>query len=101
MVEIEIGGQRTYLQPSEVSFNYDQVVSTDFVVQLDTGSTDLWIMTKGLPVSILNTTNVTATETYGRGEAAGTIDFAHVTMGSYAIPSQGPFCSISVLRLGH
>ena len=71
--------------------------STAFVVQFDTGSTDLWVQTGGIPINILSTTNVSATETYGRGEASGTIDFAEVTVGSYTIPSQGAVLYLDVL----
>ncbi|RPD63486.1 acid protease [Lentinus tigrinus ALCF2SS1-6] len=52
-----------------------------FTVSLDTGSTDLWINTKGRNVQLTNQTGITTSITYGVGKVEGPIDFAQVKIG--------------------
>ncbi len=61
----------------------------DFTVLLDTGSTDLWVNSKGLELMLTNTTDLPMTESYGRGEVHGTLQFAELRVGEYVVPSQG------------
>ncbi|PIL34121.1 hypothetical protein GSI_03832 [Ganoderma sinense ZZ0214-1] len=68
-VEITLGGQ-------------------NFTVQLDTGSSDLWLYTGGRPVQLTNTTDLVTAEGYGKGEVQGTIEFAQLQIGDYTIESQ-------------
>lgn len=65
--------------------------NTDFRVELDTGSSDLWVYPNATPVQLTNSTNLNATLTYAQGEMSGTILFATVEFGGYTIPSQGGF----------
>lgn len=62
-----------------------------FTVQFDTGSTDLWVAVPpgSSPIKVTNTTDIQATETYGKGVASGPIQFAAVQLGGYTVPSQG------------
>ncbi|TBU55658.1 acid protease [Dichomitus squalens] len=60
----------------------------DFTVQLDTGSTDLWVDARGRNVKLTNSTTITANETYGQGSASGTINYAELTVGDYVVASQ-------------
>lgn len=62
----------------------------DFDVQLDTGSSDLWIRTPKAPLTIRNDSGLHPVNlTYGSGWASGPIQFAEVKIGEYVIPSQG------------
>ncbi|EIW62495.1 acid protease [Trametes versicolor FP-101664 SS1] len=60
----------------------------NFTVLLDTGSTDLWINSKGIDLVLTNTTNLSVTETYGIGEVHGTLQYAELRVGEYVVPSQ-------------
>ena len=64
-------------------------------MSLDTGSTDLWINTKGRNVQLTNQTTITTSITYGVGKVEGPIDFAQVKIGDFVIDSQG---TIPLLR---
>ncbi|TBU31743.1 aspartic peptidase domain-containing protein [Dichomitus squalens] len=68
-VEITLGGQ-------------------NFTVQLDTGSSDLWLNTAGRAVQLTNATDLAAEEAYGSGQAAGSIAFAELRIGDFTLPSQ-------------
>lgn len=63
----------------------------DFTVLLDTGSTDLWVNSRGLELMLTNTTDLPMTELYGRGEVHGTVQFAELRVGEYVVPSQGEY----------
>ena len=65
---------------------------TEFTVQLDTGSSDLWIYAPGNSIKVLNDSHLSANLTYGTGSVDGPIQFAEVKIGEYTIPSQGEFC---------
>lgn len=56
---------------------------------LDTGSTDLWIDPSGLDIQYTNTTDLIATEIYGKGMVVGPIAFAELKVGDFVLPSQG------------
>ncbi|KZT21091.1 acid protease [Neolentinus lepideus HHB14362 ss-1] len=65
------------------------VGGVDILVQLDTGSSDLWIYSPDPQPKLTNTTSFDhANMTYGIGSVAGRIDFAEVEVGPYTIPSQ-------------
>lgn len=68
-------------------FAYSQHV--EFAVQLDTGSSDLWVYANTTQISLTNTTALSGGIVYGSGNCSGTIDFAEVKIGPYTIPSQG------------
>ena len=62
----------------------------DFTVQLDTGSSDLWIHPDAArPVHFTNTTDLTTSETYGENHVEGKIDFADLKIGELTIQRQG------------
>lgn len=65
------------------------IVPLDFTVLLDTGSTDLWVNSKGLELLFANTTDLTIAEDYERGQVQGTLQFAELKVGDYVVPSQG------------
>ena len=71
-------GRLTYTSPSE-----------DFTVQLDTGSSDLWLNTAGRDVQLMNTTELITEEGYGSGGVKGNIAFAELQIGDFTLPSQG------------
>ena len=64
------------------------LIFAEFALQLDSGSTDLWVQTH-LPLKINNDTGLFAQLSYGTGVANGTIQFAEVKIGEYTIPNQG------------
>ncbi|PIL33825.1 hypothetical protein GSI_03531 [Ganoderma sinense ZZ0214-1] len=69
-VEITLGGQ-------------------NFTVQLDTGSSDLWIHPDaGRAVHFTNTTDLTASESYGENHVEGKINFADLKIGELTIQRQ-------------
>ncbi|KII87031.1 hypothetical protein PLICRDRAFT_663523 [Plicaturopsis crispa FD-325 SS-3] len=59
----------------------------NFSLQLDTGSSDLWLHSP-TPVNTTNTTDTLITLTYGLGSAAGKVDYASLAIGDYTIPEQ-------------
>ncbi len=61
----------------------------DFTVLLDTGSTDLWVSTSRRALRLTNSSGLVTGIGYGSGEVKGTIDFAELKIGDFAIPSQG------------
>ena len=61
----------------------------DFTVQLDTGSSDLWIHTAGHPVHLTNTTDLVTSETYGENHVEGKIKFADLKIGELTVERQG------------
>ncbi|KAI0091654.1 aspartic peptidase domain-containing protein [Irpex rosettiformis] len=58
-----------------------------FPIQLDTGSSDVWVQ---LPpgVKVSNTTNLTSQLTFGIGEVEGNIAFADMQLGPHNVPAQ-------------
>ncbi|TFK50938.1 acid protease [Heliocybe sulcata] len=65
------------------------VGGVDVLVQLDTGSSDLWIYSPDRQPKLTNTTSINNVNlTYGIGSVAGRLDFAEVEIGPYTVPSQ-------------
>ena len=64
--------------------------STEITVQVDTGSTDLWVSaSSGQNISLVNTTDIVISETYGIGNNTGHIQFAELEFAGFMVPSQG------------
>lgn len=57
-------------------------------MQVDSGSSDLWIYTDD-PPEIKNQTDVFVKEKYGIGSVQGTIAFAELQFGEFIVPNQG------------
>ncbi|KAF8524419.1 acid protease [Hysterangium stoloniferum] len=74
------------------------VGSADFVVTLDTGSSDLWISGNVPTTSGLGTT---ASITYAVGEVAGEINKAVATFSGFVVPDQNYSTSIQPASLPH
>lgn len=72
---------------------------SDFTVQLDTGSSDLWLNTAGREFQVTNTSDVMAVETFGLGQAQGNVAFAQLQIGDFTIESQGASCLPCPLHL--
>lgn len=74
---------------------YDDIIYTvdvflggkTYVVQVDSGSSDLWIYTDD-PPQIKNQTDVFVKEKYGIGSVQGTIAFAELQFGEFIVPNQ-------------
>ncbi|PCH36226.1 acid protease [Wolfiporia cocos MD-104 SS10] len=60
----------------------------ELLIQLDTGSSDLWVNLPNDQIEITNITNITAQETYGIGAVTGPIAFANVSLGPHFVPDQ-------------
>ncbi|KAH9911320.1 aspartic peptidase domain-containing protein [Epithele typhae] len=60
----------------------------DFVVLLDTGSSDLWVNTTGRDLQLTNTTDLKVDIGYGKGSLSGYVAFADMTLGDFKIPGQ-------------
>ncbi|GJE94330.1 acid protease [Phanerochaete sordida] len=59
-----------------------------FTVQLDTGSSDLWVYAPGLDIKISNDSQLRGNITYGTGSVEGPIQFAELQVGEYSVPAQ-------------
>ncbi|KAI0792193.1 aspartic peptidase domain-containing protein [Abortiporus biennis] len=57
------------------------------LIQLDTGSSDVWVMPPA-PIQTTNTTTLTTNLTFGIGHVEGTIQFADMALGPYEVRSQ-------------
>ncbi|KAH7887120.1 aspartic peptidase domain-containing protein [Phlebopus sp. FC_14] len=69
----------------------------DFTLQIDTGSSDLWVT--GVPgLKITKTANKQLNLTYGIGSAAGEILYADVSFGGYNIQNQAFLNATSVVQ---
>lgn len=71
-----------------------------YVVQLDTGSADLWIYAPNDSLQLTNQSGVTTTEAYGQGVAQGEIVFGELKLGSYTIPNQAFISASSAQDFG-
>lgn len=80
-------------------------------MQLDSGSTDLWVKSP-VPLKIVNDSGLATGIRYGVGTVSGPIQFAELKIGEYTIPSQGaprvsarrflglPLCSVHQCQRG-
>lgn len=75
----------TFENENDVIYTADlKVAGQTFVVQLDTGSSDLWLDTTGLDLSSFEDTGVESTITYGDGTvASGKVLIGDVTLGDF------------------
>ncbi|CAE7103022.1 unnamed protein product, partial [Rhizoctonia solani] len=62
------------------------LAGTEYSVQIDTGSSDLWIRSNGIAGS--QTSDISGNITYGTGWAAGTISRANVSFAGFNVSSQ-------------
>ncbi|KAM5530345.1 hypothetical protein V8D89_015986, partial [Ganoderma adspersum] len=69
----------------------------DFAVQLDTGSSDLWLLTTNSSVALTNTTDLSASERYGGDEVYGNIAFADLLITEGLVISGQAFLNVSDL----
>ncbi len=61
-----------------------------FTVSIDTGSSDLWVLPKNpQSIQLTQTTDFSLVESYGIGQANGTIEFAQLEFAGFTVPSQG------------
>ncbi|KAI0792121.1 aspartic peptidase domain-containing protein [Abortiporus biennis] len=65
-----------------------QSIDTEFTVNLDTGSVDLWVYPNATKLKNVNSTTARASINYALGFASGQVAFAEVQLGSYRIPQQ-------------
>ncbi|GJE90942.1 A1 family peptidase [Phanerochaete sordida] len=59
----------------------------NFPIQLDTGSSDVWVLPP-TPLNLTNTTDIQANLTFGIGQVTGNVAFADMTLGPHTVPSQ-------------
>ncbi|KAI0832488.1 acid protease [Trametes gibbosa] len=64
------------------------VGGTDYPLQLDTGSSDLWVKGKSSPLPHSNQTSLTLSLTYGVGETSGYISYTSVEFAGITVPNQ-------------
>ncbi|KAH8118676.1 acid protease [Phellopilus nigrolimitatus] len=85
MANVTVGGSGVYIRswkgPRLTSFK-------EHVVQLDTGSSDLWIKPSSFPLSNVSHTNTQYNLTYGIGWAYGNITTAEVEFAGIKVPKQ-------------
>ncbi|VDC06291.1 unnamed protein product [Peniophora sp. CBMAI 1063] len=60
----------------------------EYLVQLDTGSSDLWVKGGSFPISNSTTTTLAHNLTYGAGWAYGNVSYAAATFADITIPAQ-------------
>lgn len=60
----------------------------DYLVQLDTGSSDLWALNNPTPIPNANITSQTSNLTYGIGWAYGNISYVKAEFAGISVPSQ-------------
>ncbi|KAH9945767.1 aspartic peptidase domain-containing protein [Amylocystis lapponica] len=82
-------------QNTNVQNFQDQVYATnitvggqEFLIQLDTGSSDLWVKYPFAPLQTTNTTEIPLQDSFGIGGINGTIQFTNVTLGPHFVPNQ-------------
>ena len=69
------------------------IFPSEFPIQLDTGSSDLWIKPP-FNVTFSNQTNIQTNLTFGIGQASGNVAFADVSLGPYKVKNQGTYYSM-------
>ena len=67
----------------------------EFPIQLDTGSSDVWVQTP-FELELTNTTDLNTTLTFGIGQASGNVAFADLQFGPHKVPGQGTSHSLLV-----
>jgi len=60
----------------------------NYLVQLDTGSSDLWVLNSPTPVPNANVTSQNCNLTYGMGWAYGSISYVNAEFAGISVPSQ-------------
>ena len=76
---------------------------TEFKVQIDTGSTDLWVNPSAQKIQTTQKTDVVVSEVYGKGNVTGNVAFAQLEVGGFTVPNQGkcalPSCALADIDL--
>lgn len=67
----------------------------EFPIQLDTGSSDVWVKTP-FPIAIQNQTDIQVNLTFGIGQASGVVGFTEMKLGDYTVPQQGALIVVIV-----
>ncbi|KAI0732205.1 acid protease [Fomitopsis betulina] len=58
------------------------------LIQLDTGSSDLWVSPVTGGIEFTNSTDLQANESFGIGQIVGSVQFANVQLGDHIVPNQ-------------
>ncbi|CCL98604.1 uncharacterized protein FIBRA_00606 [Fibroporia radiculosa] len=58
------------------------------LIQLDSGSSDLWVNVSSGQIEFSNVTNITTSQSYGLGSVTGPLTFANVAIGPHFVPNQ-------------
>ena len=90
-----MGGQgQSHLHLNLVSFLTS--ISTDLILAVDTGSSDLWVHTPNI-FKITSKTDVAINLSYGIGSASGKVVYGPIGLGGFLVPEQGEIFLYGIL----